>query len=48
MTTPVLLVVDDDPELRELTATYLGQQGFTVHTVGDGAGDGRRARNLNP
>ncbi|MEE3108705.1 MAG: response regulator, partial [Pseudomonadota bacterium] len=36
MTTPVLLVVDDDPELRELTATYLGQQGFTVHTVGDG------------
>ena len=28
--------VDDDPELRELTATYLGQQGFTVHTVGDG------------
>ena len=28
-----LLVVDDDPELRELTQAYLQQQGFDVATV---------------
>ena len=31
-----LLVVDDDPEIRELTEAYLEQQGFTVHCVGSG------------
>ena len=48
MTTPVLLVVDDDPELRELTATYLGQQGFTVHTVGDGREMDQALQTLTP
>ena len=32
-----LLVVDDDPRLRELLARYLGEQGFRVSTVADGA-----------
>ncbi|MCC7121416.1 MAG: response regulator [Gammaproteobacteria bacterium] len=32
-----LLVVDDDDELRSLLQTYLGEQGFTVKTVADGA-----------
>ncbi len=31
-----LLVVDDDPEIRELTQEYLQQQGFHVTTVGSG------------
>ena len=31
-----LLVVDDDPELRELTQAYLEQQGFDVACVGSG------------
>ena len=31
-----LLVVDDDPELLELTAEYLQQQGFVVLTAQDG------------
>ena len=31
-----LLVVDDDPELRELTQAYLSQQGFMVATVESG------------
>ena len=31
-----LLVVDDDPELRELTQEYLQQQGFRVHCVESG------------
>ena len=31
-----LLVVDDDPELRELTQAYLEQQGFVVHCVESG------------
>jgi DNA-binding response OmpR family regulator len=48
VTTPVLLVVDDDPELRELTATYLGQQGFTVHTVGDGQEMDEALQTLTP
>lgn len=31
-----LLVVDDDPEIRELTQAYLSQQGFTVDCVDSG------------
>ncbi len=31
-----LLVVDDDPEIRELIQAYLEQQGFTVHSVESG------------
>ncbi|MBX3706337.1 MAG: response regulator [Pseudomonadales bacterium] len=31
-----LLVVDDDPEIRELTREYLAQQGFEVHCVDGG------------
>jgi two-component system, OmpR family, phosphate regulon response regulator OmpR len=34
---PRLLVVDDDAALRELLARYLGEQGFAVDTVPDGA-----------
>lgn len=30
-------VVDDDPELRSLLATYLGDQGYRVRTLADGA-----------
>ena len=33
---PTILVVDDDPELRELLEAYLSQQGFDVITVRDG------------
>jgi two-component system, OmpR family, phosphate regulon response regulator OmpR len=32
-----LLVVDDDPDLRGLLARYLGEQGFRVSSVADGA-----------
>lgn len=34
--TAKLLVVDDDPEIRELTQAYLSQQGFLVDTVDSG------------
>lgn len=34
---PRILVVDDDPALRELLTTYLAANGFTVEAVGDGA-----------
>jgi two-component system phosphate regulon response regulator OmpR len=30
-------VVDDDPELRHLLSTYLGDQGYEVRCMGDGA-----------
>ena len=34
---PRVLVVDDDPDLRDLLATYLGANGHAVQAVGDGA-----------
>jgi two-component system phosphate regulon response regulator OmpR len=34
--TAKLLVVDDDPEIRELTEAYLSQQGFAVECVESG------------
>mgnify|MGYP003333017347 CR=1 FL=1 len=36
-TTPVtLIVVDDDPEIRELLADYLGRHGYRALTAEDG------------
>ena len=35
-TSPRILVVDDDPDLRELLCTYLGANGFAVQTAGCG------------
>jgi len=34
---PVVLVVDDEPELRSLLAEYFGRHGFSVRTVPDAA-----------
>lgn len=31
-----ILIVDDDPEIRELLATYLGKNGYRVSMAGDG------------
>lgn len=36
-TQPSLLVVDDEPELRELLAEYFARQGFSVRTAADAA-----------
>ena len=33
---PHILVVDDDPDLRDLLSTYLGANGMTVRSAGDG------------
>jgi two-component system phosphate regulon response regulator OmpR len=33
---PRILIVDDDPALRELLTTYLAANGFVVEAVGDG------------
>ena len=33
---PSLLIVDDDPRLRELLNRYLSEQGFLTHAVADG------------
>jgi len=33
---PEILVIDDDAELCELLAELLGQEGYAVHSVGDG------------
>jgi len=34
-TTPKILVIDDDPRLRELLARYLSEQGFVVQVLPD-------------
>lgn len=36
-TTPRILVVDDDPALRDLLSAYLSDTGFQVDVAGDGA-----------
>lgn len=33
-----LLIVDDDPEMRQILARFLGQEGFKVHHACDAAG----------
>jgi DNA-binding response OmpR family regulator len=36
MTAPRILIVDDDPAIRESLATELGAAGFVVDLAGDG------------
>jgi two-component system OmpR family response regulator len=36
-----IVVVDDDPGIRELVSDFLGRHGFDVETAADGAGLGR-------
>lgn len=43
-----LLVVDDEPNIRELLATSLRFSGFEVHTAADGASALRLARLVDP
>ena len=33
---PKILVIDDDPRLRDLLVRYLTEQGFQVHALADG------------
>ena len=35
---PLILIVDDDPEIRVLLGDYLGRQGLRTLAVGDGGG----------
>jgi CheY-like chemotaxis protein len=37
MLVPTVLVVDDDPDVRRLLATYLEVEGFTVRTASNGS-----------
>ena len=43
-----LVVVDDEPHIRELLATSLRFAGFEVHAAGDGNGAMRLARDVQP
>ena len=43
-----LLVVDDEPNIRELLATSLRFAGFEIHTAADGASALRLAREVLP
>ena len=41
----LILVVDDEPLIRDTLAEYLTQEGFAVETSSDG--EGRTARRMN-
>lgn len=43
-----ILVVDDDPEAREMLSRYLGKEGFLVYEAGSGEEAMELARNLHP
>ncbi len=43
MTTPTLLIIDDDKELTELLTDYLGAEGFVIDTAHDGPSGLERA-----
>jgi signal transduction histidine kinase/CheY-like chemotaxis protein len=45
---PLVLVVDDDPTVREVLSRFLIREGFSVVTVGGGAEALARARALHP
>ena len=47
MTTKIL-VVDDDPELNSLLQDYLGGQGYSVETAGDGVQMQRKLAEVKP
>ncbi len=44
----LILVVEDDPRLRERLARYLGTEGFRVTTSGDAADARAKLRAINP
>jgi DNA-binding response OmpR family regulator len=48
MTPPKLLVVDDDPAIRNLVHRYLSQQGYQVESAGDGETALGLFKQLNP
>ena len=44
----LVLVIDDDPAMRDLLARFLNREGFAVRTAKDGASGLRCARELRP
>ena len=45
---PLVLVIDDDPAMRELMTRFLDREGFRVATAGSGEDGIRMARELQP
>lgn len=45
---PRVLVIEDGPPIRQLVATYLEAEGFSVVGVGDGESGLEHARELSP
>ena len=46
--TPTVLVIDDDPDFRDLVTRFLGKEGFRVVSASDGDEGLMRARQLRP
>jgi CheY-like chemotaxis protein len=46
--TGIVLVIDDDPGVRELMSRFLAKEGFEVHTAANGEEGLRLARELHP
>ena len=45
---PLVLVVDDEPHIVQLTRMYLEREGYRVHSVGDGEAALRAVASLHP
>lgn len=48
MTNNLILVVDDEPEIRSLLVRFLGKKGFTVHSAGTLSEGRKMIREHNP
>lgn len=48
MTSPKILIIDDEPGIINLVSAYLRPEGYEVHTATDGPTGLKAARSLNP
>src|SRR5512146_2285117 len=48
MANPLILVVDDEPNIIQLARMYLEREGFRVHALGDGRAALRAVKELQP
>jgi two-component system alkaline phosphatase synthesis response regulator PhoP len=48
MTTPKILVIDDEPSISKVVVSYLRKEGYEVYSAADGPGGLKAARSYKP